>query len=1501
MTLRWPHRATGARLVVCARTVGLLVSLAVATSASAADTRSIRFQHYAQDDGLSQSFVYTILQDARGYMWFGTQEGLNRFDGFEFVVFAHDPTDPTTISDESIRTMIEDSAGVLWVGTDAGGLSRYSPHSGTFTNFLHDPTAANSISDNRVRVIYEDNSRILWVGTDGSGLDRFDRNTSSFTHFPYNPLVPGGISNGNVWDIVEDSAGSLWVATENGLNKLDRETGQFTRYMHDPKRPKSLSDNKLRILYEDTRGNLWVGTEEGGLNLFHRDTGDFEHFRHDPADQSSISSDRINVIFEDASGVLWIGTVAGLNAWDPVTRSFDRYAHDPADRYSLPHNNVLSMYQDRSGVLWVGSYDGISRWSSSARAMLHYRKHANDDSALNENTVTAFAESSDGDIWVGTFGGGVNRLERATGHFSQLRHVADDRNSLSSDHVMALLSDSADMLWVGTRAAGLNRRVDGSDSFVRFQHDPADPFSISANGITAIHESSDKRLWVGTFGGGLNIFDRSTEKFTRIQHDPENPNTLSNDRVLVIFEDGAGMLWVGTYGGGLNCIDPETGIIAVVRADPQRADGLSGDEIYMIQEDTQGNLWIAAKGAGLNLWSAEDRAAGKIRFERFTERHGLPSATIYSGVWDDTGSLWLSTAHGISRLDPETRTFRNFDTSHGLQGDEFNLAAGFRASDGLLLFGGLNGFNAFRPALLGGARRSPPVVITKFTSLKEPIDLPAMRASGSIPSLDHLQNVISFEYAALDFAAPEKNRYMYRLDGLDRHWTDAGFKRQVTYTNLPAGEYSFRVRAQNNDNVWSEEDAIVRFTVEPAPWLTWWAYLIYATFLVGILILAQRAQKRNAARAAKLEFIDELSLLEFRLSEAQRIAGIGNWDWDIVTNELWWSDEIYRLFQLPSDEFGANYESFLAAVHPDDRNAVDRAVQRALRDEKPYSIDHRIVRQDGTERVVHERGEVSFDDSGKPLRMVGTVHDITERKMAEEDIHRRATFQQLLANLSSELIRARPYDIDQQLTEGLAAVADYYDLDVISLWRIAEDRDSMRCAHRWDIDQKRARKSRISRSEIPWIAAKLSAGETVVIDDVDRMPIPATTDQKVLSKRGKKSTLIIPLYVEGDIEGSCVFSTSRERRSWSTKTVTELQLIAETLISAISRTQAVVEIAQLKDQLQAENFYLREEVKLAHGFDEIVGENRDLRKCLQSVEKVAPTDLPVLVLGETGTGKELIARAVHKLSNRRDKPMVSVNCPSLPANLIESELFGHEKGAFTGAESARQGRFDLADGGTLFLDEIGELPLDLQVKLLRVLQTGEYQRLGGTRTLRADVRLIAATNRNLEHAIELGEFRSDLYFRIASFPIRLPPLRKREGDIPLLAEHFVHKHAKRLGKNIEAISAKMLQELVNYDWPGNVRELESIVERSLISATSGSVLELPGPLRATGLFEQPKDSSGVPDDTDLVSVERAHILSVLDKSNWKIAGSGGAAAALGIPPSTLRSKMKRLGITKRET
>ena len=1468
-----------------------LTLLATATLAHAVESRSVRFQHLSRDDGLSQAFVYDIVQDPRGFMWFGTQEGLNRWDGYTFTVFAHDPANADSISDESIRSLLIDSQGTLWVGSDAGGLSRYNEHDRSFTNFLHDPADPDSIADNRVRVVYEDTDGRIWVGTDGSGLDRFDPQTGSFEHFPHDASDPDSVASPNVWDVLRDSRGVLWVATTNGLSRFDDATGKFRNYRHDPANSESLNDNELRVLFEDAEGHLWIGTTSGGLNRLDMASGGFEHFTSDPEDPSSITDNRINAIYQDDAGLLWIGTLGGLNVWRADGSGFDRYVHDASDRYSLGHDNALSLFQDDGGVLWVGTYDGVSRWNQRNRFMKHFRADASGGGGLSQNTVTTFAEAPDGSIWIGTYGGGLNRLDREANEISVIRHVPDDASGLPSDRIMALRADADGGLWVGTRRSGLAYRDPVTGSFQRYVHEPDDASSLSANGVTYVLRDSQGKLWVATFGGGLNRFDETSGTFERFQHDPDDPASISNDRVLVLFEDADGVLWAGTYGGGLNSFDRDSGTFTRYRGEPGRYDGLAGDEIYMIEESADGDLWIGVKGAGLNRWRRNEREAGRLSFVRYGEIDGLPSNTIYSGVWDDDGYLWMSSARGLARLDPERGTFRNYDTSHGLQNDEFNLSAGFAAADGELFFGGINGFNAFHPEQFTNHRAPPRVVITRFDSLGEPVD-----TSVADIRLGHEQNVVSFEFAALDFAAPRKNQYRYKLEGVDRTWVDAGYSRYVTYSNLPAGDFKFLVIAANNDGIWSDFGATVSFSRAPAPWWTWWAYTLYAIAITGILWMLVRAYNRRQQHETMLAHAEELRLVQARLQEAQRIAGVGNWVWRIDNGEQWWSDEMYHLLGLDPGTTQPGYRALLEQIHPDDRAAHEGAVERSLDDGEPFDIEYRVLTGGGETAIMQERCEVTVDAAGKAVRVAGTIHDITERKTAENNIRRRADFQSLCAELSSRLLQTFPNNFEEHLNECLAMVGEHYDVDSININLQETEQQHLGSRYSWERSHDEHRADPVDARQVPWMTSQLVAGKTIIIRDVADMPEEASTDQQLLQSRGTRSLLDIPLIMDDQLGGTCAFSYVRQQREWSDATISELELIAGILASAIARHLAVGEIQKLNENLWQENISLREEVRIAHSFDEIIGEDLGLRRCLSAAEKVAPTDAAVLILGETGTGKELLARAIHKLSPRCDKRMISVNCPALPSNLIESELFGHEKGAFTGAESQRLGRFEIADGSTIFLDEVGELPLDLQAKLLRVLQTGEFERLGGTRTLKTDVRLIAATNRNLPKAIEHGEFRSDLYYRIGSFPITLPPLRERRGDIPLLAEHFVRKHSARLGRDIDAISARAMKELMSYSWPGNVRELESIIERALITANGGEVLELPSPLGRD--IDRPVTGAEPDTQTDLESVERSYIIDVLDKTNWKISGDGGAAEILGMPSSTLRSRMKRLGIER---
>ena len=1473
----------------------LAAALLATVPAGAADSEQPRFQHLGQRDGLSQAVVYTIAQDRTGYMWFGTQEGLNRFDGYEFVVFGPDDNNPGSLRNESIRALTVSSDGTLWVATDAGGLSRYDSATESFLTYMHDPADAGSLADNRVRAIFEDSRGRLWIGTDGSGLDLLDRDTSVFSHFRHDPADMSSLSGNHVWSIVEDSDGSIWVATTEGLNRLDPDTGKFERFQHNPDDDASLSHDEVRVAYMDRQRNLWIGTAEG-LNRYDRSTNSFERFMSVEADPGSLSANRINTILQDETGVLWIGTVSGLNAWQPRSRSFTRYRKDIADPYSLPHDTVFSLYQDRAGVLWVGSYDGLSRWNPATRAMRHYRTVPDDATSLSNNTITSFTEDPAGNILVGTFGGGINVLDRTRDEFSQVQNDPLNDASLSGDRVMALLYDSKGRLWAGTRASGLNRRDTQTGDFVRYVHDPDDDRSISANGVTYLLEDRNGGIWAATFGGGLNYYDGSG--FRHFRHDPDDPTSLSSDRILVLYEDAAGGIWVGTYASGLNYLDPVTGRFTRYRANPDDPMSLRDDGITMITEDASGDLWIGVKGSGLGRWRREEREAGRAVFEHFSEINGLPSGTIYSGQWDSAGHLWLSTGRGLSRLTPRTMSVRNFDMSHGLQGDEFNLAAGFRAENGEMFFGGMNGFNAFQPAAINGNGLAPRVTITDFLLFNQPFDIADSRRTGAPVRLGHDQDVISFEFAALDFAAPEKTVYEYQLEGVDEDWIQAGTRRQVTYSNLPAGDYTFRVRATNNDGIRSEQAAILPLSVSAAPWATWWAWLLYVGILALAVLYAIRSQSRRARQKAMVRHAEEVHRLQGRLANAQQIANVGNWELNLENDRLWWSDQVYRLLRLVPEKVELSYAGFLERVHPEDRSRVDDAVQGAITDGEPFSLDHRVVWPDGGVRFVHERGEVITDKRGRPIRVAATMHDISDRRAAEDALREQAGFQEMLATLSRALLQASPDDVDDVINDGLEAIGLRYALDEVAVSWFSADQNQLSTLNNWTRVNGSHRGNGLASRHIPWTIAKLLASEDVVIDDITDFPVADARDESTYRRRGIQSLLVVPLKMDATLSGACQFITRGKKREWPDDVVAELRLLSEVIASAIARQNALSEVTRLKDELQAENLYLREEVKIAHGFDGIIGEDPALRRCLAAVEKVAPTDVPVLVLGETGTGKELIARAIHKLSPRADGPMISVNCPALPGNLIESELFGHEKGSFTGADAQRKGRFEIAEGGTIFLDEIGELPIDLQAKLLRVLQTGEFERIGGTKTLHTNVRLVAATNRNLPERIKEGEFRSDLYFRINSFPIYLPPLRERTGDIPALAEHFVHKHAKRLNRDVTAISAKFLKQLEEYHWPGNVRELEGTIERALISSTDGDVLALDEPL--TGL--RPTGGGfvelSIRENADLADMERTYILAVLEKTNWRVAGTDGAAGLLGMPASTLRSKMKKLGIDR---
>jgi len=839
----------------------------------AAGERNVRFRHQGLEDGLSQEAILAVIQDSQGLLWFGTQEGLNRFDGYDFHVFSHDPEDPASLSHDWIWALHEDRRGDIWIGTDGGGLDCFHRESETFTHHRHDPDDPATISDDRIRVISEDLEGRIWVGAYEGGLNRLDPESGRFTRFVHDPDDPTSLGHDRVRSITEDRRGRIWIGTDgSGLSRFEPDGETFVNYRHDPENPEGIGDFRVRSILEDRSGQLWLATYGGGIDRFDPGSGAFTHFRHDPQDPGSPGNDRVRSIIEDADGTIWAGTDHGLSEWRPETGDFVTYRHDPADPASLSDNRIISMCHDRGGVLWVGTFAGINRWNTGGGAFLHLKQEPDSGAGLSSNVVTSITESPDGVAWVGTYGGGLNRIEMETGAVTHYRHRPGDPAGLSTDRVGSLLADSRGMLWVGTFNGGLNRFDPASGRITRFMGDKENPRSIGSNSVTTIYEDRSGTLWLGTYGGGLNRRDTADGLFTVFKHDPDDPGSISGDRVLGIHQDQDGVLWVGTEGNGLNRFHPEEETFTVWRHDPENPESLSSDRIMGIHTDDRGALWIGTQGGGLNRWDPEDRRAGRNRFTRYGKKEGLRSAVIYGILHDRQGQIWISTNRGLSRLDPGSGQFTNYDTTHGLQSNEFNGGAYYRAADGRMYFGGINGFNAFYPEEVRGNTHVPPVLFTNFLKLNEEADLGRPVSLVDEIVLTHHDDLVTFEFAAMDYTAPEKNRFRYRMEGMFDEWIDTGGLHQATFTNLPPGRYTFRVIASNNDGVWNGEGAAVSVTMIPPPWKTWWAYCLYV--LIGASIIAGFYIMKMRRLRARQEAV------EAALGESQTLLRLLNSMWE---------------------------------------------------------------------------------------------------------------------------------------------------------------------------------------------------------------------------------------------------------------------------------------------------------------------------------------------------------------------------------------------------------------------------------------------------------------------------------------------------------------------------------------------------------------------------------------------------------------------------------------------
>ena len=855
-------------LIKYALQLTLLVVLIGPLSAVFAGQENIRFQRITLEDGLSQESVLSIFQDSEGYMWFGTQEGLNRYDGYQFKVFARSTRKESTLSSDWIYSISESNDGLLWVGT-SDGANVFDKKSQTFQTFKHDPLDPTSLDNNNVRVVFKDSTDTIWLGTD-VGLNRYIPSQQNFKHYP---LTGAGLGrNANIYTISEDIAGGLWIGTDgNGLYRFDPLSDSVNLISTDYESLKNVENTRIRALLIDSRQRLWVGTYDNGLFMVDLNLDPVKNNVTTQPDANLVVRD----IFEDRTGTIWIAADNGLHRWHDGKQMFQRIAHESDNPFSLSGDKLTRIFQDRGGVFWVGSYSGLNKWNTATAKFSYFRKTSSNGSySLTDNNTNAFFNAGDDKVWVGTYNG-LNLVDIKSGDVEHYFH--DDslpvEQSLKDNLVMSLHARNDQELFIGYRNDGMSLLNRKTGLFEHFQYDPLDNNSLGSNAITFIKKSYNDKLWVGSFNGGLNLFDPVSKSTIRYQHNDDNPQSLSSNKVISLLQDSKGLLWVGTFDKGLNIFNPTTGTSLHIENDPSNLKGLGSNTVWSIHEDQLGNIWAGTQGGGLVKLSAENRLKGVYEFDKITRYEGLPSNVVYGIIEDQDGILWLSTNRGISKYNPIEKTLLNYDSSHGLQGNEFNAGAYFKNYDGRIFFGGTNGVTSFYPQDISPNDHVPPVVLTKFQKLNEVIAIDSDGVRNNKIQISHKDYLIAFEFAGLDFASPVNNRYIYKLDGFDDNWIEAGDIRKATYTNLPAGNYVFRVKASNNDGVWNEQGADVALTVLPAPWYSWWAYMIYAAFALGLLYWIYRSYVNKLEKEAnyrhELEQEVKNRTVELRLANEQ--------------------------------------------------------------------------------------------------------------------------------------------------------------------------------------------------------------------------------------------------------------------------------------------------------------------------------------------------------------------------------------------------------------------------------------------------------------------------------------------------------------------------------------------------------------------------------------------------------------------------------------------------------
>ena len=851
--------------------------------------------------GLSQNTVNCILQDSQGYLWIGTQNGLNRFDGYDVHIFVNNPDDPASLSNNIIRVLYEDSEGALWVGTEGGGLNRFDRRTESFERYRYNSPNPSSISSDYVYALLEDRNKRFWIGTLGGGLNEMDRGKGTFQHYLHDPANLTSISSNSIKELVEDQWGNFWIGTGSGghgINKFDREKGTFSHVLNDPEDFQELDCSSINTMIEDKTGALWIGTWDEGIVWHYPPEGKTIRLLKE---NSPLIDNIVRSLYCDSSGDVWIGTwTRGLQHWPLNNQSLDTYYRKgrfeniqteqfyyQADREnSLRNNSIRFITEDHCGMLWIGMNNGgVQGLNMNPKPFISVPSDLTRLKSIDNFNAFALAEESPSQIWMGFRGGGLVRWNPTTGDMQLHLHQPHEPNSPVNNNILSLQYDPAGYLWIGTDGGGLDRYHLKTGHYRHYRHDVSDPASLGNDAVHALYLDHENTLWVGTWEGGLNRYDPDSDSFIRYNVDEQ---TLGRNVANEIFEDNQHRLWVGTSRRGPMVLNRET---STFQAYPIGKDTLNLRSSYItsIIQTNDGSIWFGTGGNGLICYDE-----GGNRYTLFTKENGLPHNTIAAIQQDKSGSLWISTELGLSKLNIENGIFTNFDKTDGLSSNVFNMGAVCQTSTNMLFFGGIDGVTYFDPDQIVLDDAVPPVVITQLSLFNQPVEvgksyddyviLPSPISQLESIQVSHKHVVLSFEFAALNFVMPFKNQYAYRLTGFETQWNyTSADRRFATYTNLQPGKYELEVKGSNSDGIWNDKGTHLFIEVVPPFWQRIWFRIATVLFVIFVFVLlykvrTQSLKKRNEKleslveeRSHKLEAAQKQLLLQERMAALGQI------------------------------------------------------------------------------------------------------------------------------------------------------------------------------------------------------------------------------------------------------------------------------------------------------------------------------------------------------------------------------------------------------------------------------------------------------------------------------------------------------------------------------------------------------------------------------------------------------------------------------------------------------